>query len=110
MRSSLFIPIEKRATPKQADASDFKPLFAKINDQYFILAFDTLPRLQTWAGEEMHLIDYIELEGSALIAGINDGVFLCLNLGEKYYKEFSPDEVKHLRGIVAKIAQLKGQA
>lgn len=108
LRSSLFIPIEK-PTFKSPTIEDFKPLFAKVDQQYFILAFDTLERLQQWAGKDVELIDHIELNGRAFISGISEGVYLCLNLGEKFYKEFSPDEVKHVKGIIARINQLKGE-
>ncbi len=114
LRSPLFIPVEKNPSLQlrsdlENEEEPFKPLFAKIDDKYFILAFDTLSRLTEWAGEEFSRIHYVEISGRELISGINDGVYLCLNLGSTFYKEFSPDEVKHLKVIVSRINQLKGE-
>lgn len=105
LRSVLFVPTQK--DPSNHDEEPFKPLFAKIDDQYFMTVFDTLERLTAWAGDNINNIGYVELSGHDVIAGLNESVFLCLNYGSEFYKEFSPDEVKHLKKIVAKIEQLK---
>ncbi|MDR3492650.1 MAG: SseB family protein [Gammaproteobacteria bacterium] len=113
LRSLLYVPVEKMQ-PLVEEQSDlevepFKPLFAKIEKNFFMLAFDTLDRLKTWAGSELEQIDYVEIGGRDVIAGISDQVFLCLNLGLPFYKEFSPEEIKHLKTIVARIDQLRGE-
>lgn len=107
LRTPLFIPVEKLGEAPVDEEEPFRPLFAKIDDQYFMLAFDTVERLIAWAGEEMEQIDYVQLVGRDLIAGINDAVFLCLNQGTAFYKEFSPDEVKRLKTIVSRIDQMR---
>lgn len=108
LRSSLFIPVKKRdpAMSHVDEQEPFSPLFAKINENYFLLAFDTLERLTNWAGEHMDQIDYVELSGQDMIFGINENVYLGLNIGTPFYKEFSPDEIKQLKKIVARIQQL----
>lgn len=105
LRSLLYIPVKKEKSPDEEEP--FYPLFAHIDDQYYLSAFDTLSRLQTWAGDHFDQIAYVEISGHDLIAGMNEGVFLCLNHGTDYYKEFSPDEVFHLKKIVSRIQQLK---
>jgi hypothetical protein len=70
-------------------------------------AFDTLERLMHWAGDGFEQIDYVTLLGRDVIAGINEQVFLCLNIGTEHYKEFSPDEIKRLKTIVMRIDQMK---
>jgi hypothetical protein len=107
LRSVLIIPVEKATVIANADEEPFKPLFAKLEDKYFMLAFDTLERLQAWGHEHLDMLDYVEITGRDLIAGINDGVYLCLNVGATYYKEFSPEEVTQLKKVVARIDQLK---
>ena len=110
LRSPLLIPIEKNTTPPaNSDEEPFKPLFAKIENNYFMLAFDTVERLTAWADDQFALIDYVEISGRDLVAGMNEGVYLCLNIGTAFYKEFSPDEVQRLKTIVARIDQLKSQ-
>lgn len=107
LRTLLFLPVAKENAPKKPDEEPFRPLFTKVEDNYFMLVFDTLERLKTWGGEQMNKIDYVEISGKDVIAGINDNVHLCLNYGTEFYKEFSPDEVKRLKMIVSKINQLK---
>jgi hypothetical protein len=110
LRTSLFLPIEKLDQPSKEQDTDepFKALFAKFEGKFFLLVFDTLERLQTWAGDEMPTIDYVELRGMEIVAGIGEDVYLCLNVGCEYYKEFSPEEVMRLKMAASRIEQLKG--
>jgi hypothetical protein len=107
LKSSLFIPIEKDY--QSTEEEPFRPLFAQIDNQFFMLAFDTLERLQTWAGNHYNDLGYIELSGRDVIAGISDQAFLGLNYGSDFYKEFSPEEVKRLKAIVSRLDQLKNK-
>jgi len=106
LRTALFIPIhlEKEGVQK---AEAFRPLYAKIEGHYFMSAFDTLERLERWAGGELKQMNYVELTGRDVIAGIKEEVYLCLNIDTPFYKEFSPDEIKRLKMLVARLDQLK---
>lgn len=104
LRSHLFIPIQK--TPP-TEEEPFRPLFAKIEEHYFMVAFDTLERLTHWANQYHDEMDYVTLLGSELIIGMNEGVFLGLNSGTPYYKEFSADEIQHLKKVCARIQALR---
>ncbi len=103
LRTLLFVPVKKNT----AKAEEFEPLFANINGNYFMPAFDSLEKLTAWAGDQFDQMEYVELSGKDTVAGINENVFLCLNIGSEFYKEFSPDEVKRLKMIVGRIEQLK---
>jgi len=105
LQTLLFIPVKKEK-PAFID-EPFSPLFTKIENNYYLLAFDTLNRLKDWAKDVLDQIDYVELSGNEIISGINHNVHLCLNVGTDFYKEFSPNEVLHLKKMVAKIQQLK---
>jgi len=105
LRSLLYVPVKKDKNPD--DEEPFYPLFAHIEGQYYLMAFDTIARLQTWAGDHFDHIAYVELSGQDLITGLNEGVFLYINHGTDYYKEFPPEEVKHLKMIVSRIQQMK---
>lgn len=105
LRAQLYLPVKKEKMPD--DEEPFRPLFAEIEGRYFILAFDTVERLSDWAGEEFENIAYVDISGKDLIAGLSEKVYFVLNLGSDYYKEFSPEEVFHLKKIVARIEQLK---
>lgn len=105
LRTNLYIPVDPNyeSTPEEP----FKPLFATIENNYFLPAFDSKEKLEHWAGNQLDKIKFVELLGRDCINGINDNVYFCLNIGDKFYKEFSPDEVKRLKMIVARIEQLK---
>jgi hypothetical protein len=57
----------------------------------------------------MEHINYVEISGHDVVKGINEQVFLCLNHGTDFYKEFTPDEVKRLKMIVSRIDQMKAK-
>lgn len=101
LRSSFFVPVKKEKALD--DEEPFAPLFTVIEEQHFMLIFDQLERLEAWAGPHFAEMGFVELNGHDVIRGINEGVFLCVNLGTPFYKEFSPEEVKRLKMIVARI-------
>lgn len=105
LRSLLFIPVSKE---KSTDSDEpFSPLFATIDGRYYMLAFDTLERLNAWAGDHRDEMGYVELSGHDLIKGVNDQACFSLNVGTDYYKEFLPEEIKRLKTIVSRIEQMK---
>lgn len=107
LRTMLFLPVSKEQDPN--DEEPFRPLFAQVDDKYFMLAFDTLERLQVWAGDQVDDLGYVEITGADIISGVSEQVYLCINYGTDFYKEFSPDEVKRLKMIVAKIEQMRDE-
>ena len=62
-----------------------------------------LERLETWAGDERDNMAYVQITGSASVRGIGNEVYLGLNIGTTYYKEFVPEEIQRLKTIVAKL-------
>jgi hypothetical protein len=108
LQEVLFVPVEKAVLGSARDPEEpFKPLFAKVNDNFYMLAFDRLERLEVWAGEQMDSMDYVEIQGRDVIAGLGEQAFLGLNVGCEFYKEFTADEVKRLKTVVARIVQLR---
>ena len=108
LRTLFYLPVQKEEEPSVKDSEEpFRPLFAKVDDHYFVLAFDTHERLNVWAGDQRDQMNYVEISGKDLITGIDDTVYFCVNYATEFYKEFSPDEVKKLKMIVARIDQMK---
>lgn len=105
LKTSLYLPVKKE-TPVELE-EPFAPLFVKEGDSYFMPLFDTLDRLVAWAGDHFDQMNYVEIMGADCVRGVNEKVYLCLNYGTDFYKEFSPDEVKYLKKVVARIDQLK---
>ena len=60
LRTKLFVPVGKMFSPKNTEELP-KPLFAKLDDKYFMLVFDQLDRLTTWAGDEFSQMDYVAI-------------------------------------------------
>lgn len=106
LRSVLFVPTEK-TTDSVVEGEPFRPLFATVNDAFYLLAFDTLERLQSWAGAHAEEMDYVEISGRDMVAGLGDEVFVGLNVGSSFYKEFSDQEIKRLKMIVSRIDQMR---
>jgi hypothetical protein len=107
LQTMLFVPVEKTELELTDLDEPFRPLFAKFEDKYFMLAFDSEERLSTWAGEEAGSMGYVEISGRDVIAGMGEEVFLGLNVGSDFYKQFSSDEVKQLKKIVARIDEMR---
>jgi len=103
LKTTLFLPTRKQSEPVKEDAEPFIPLFTQQDDHYFIPVFDSLARLEVWIGEHAGQIDFVELKGWDIVRGLGEHVYLCLNFGTPYYKEFSPDEVKRLKTIVQRL-------
>ncbi len=100
LRSYLYVPTNKEFSASEVEP--YQPLIVEDNQQYFMLAFDSLERLQIWAGENIYDISRVILRGRDLLKCIGENVHLCLNFGTAYYKEFSPQEVLHLKTVIAK--------
>jgi hypothetical protein len=106
LKTLLWIPIQKTTSATATPEEPFSPLFMKHKEEFFMAAFSSLERLQDWAGDQYAEMEYVELSGREVINGINENVYLCLNINTPFYKEFSPEEIKRLKMIVARIAQL----
>ena len=103
-RVNIFMP----AYRQDDEDEPFTPLYIKDNEKYFIPIFDSLSRLKEWGKNEYDELDYVEILGADIIRGVGDeDVYLCLNPGTDYYKEFSPDEIRRLKLMLSKIDQLK---
>ena len=101
-RSDLWLPIQ----PLENAEEPFIPLHYTEGDHHFIPVFDTYEKFSTWAGEKMPLA-YAELTGFELLRGVGEHIYLCLNIGTDFYKEFSPDEITRLKVMVLKVDSFK---
>ena len=103
-RSELFMPIYSQDNKEEP----FVPLTLEEEGNYFIPIFDSLLRLEEWIGEEYPDLEYAEIMGNDVIRGIGvEKVYLSLNPGTEFYKEFSPEELVRLKMMLAKIDKFK---
>lgn len=96
-RTQFFLPIQAGSL---TDEGDFVPLFQSAEGAHFIPVFSTETRLRDWAGEDMP--EFVEVSGIQLVRGVGDMVFLCVDYDTDFYKEFAPDELNRLKGILSK--------
>jgi hypothetical protein len=106
-RTTLHMP----AHLNDDEVEPFSPLYLQDGDNYFIPLFDSVDRLTQWLSKDDQATDYVEIEGSDVVRCVgNEHVYLCLNPGTEFYKEFSPEELQRLKLMIAKIDKLKNPA
>jgi hypothetical protein len=107
LKTTLYVPVETSQDNKLQAEEPFSPLFTLVEEYAFMVAFDELARLQQWAGDQFAAIDYVSMSGKEVLSAIGDKVYLALNPGYPYYKEFSPEEIYKLKTMVSRINQFK---
>lgn len=109
--NSSFLPLSSTGHNIGEDGTKetepFAPLYIEHDQHYFVPIFDSIERLQTWAGEHHEKIDHVEITGEAVLRGLSNKAYLCLNIGTPFYKEFSPDEITRLKITIAKMDKLR---
>jgi hypothetical protein len=106
LRSTLFVPVHKLSDEEQQHIEDlgesFLPLIMHVDNDPFMLTFDTYERLKNWAEGYQEEIAYVQYTGRNIVQGLGATVYLGLNYGSTYYKEFAPDEIQRLKIVVSK--------
>jgi hypothetical protein len=105
-RTNLFMPVTIDAENNNSE-EPFTPLYIKQDEYFFVPVFDSLERLQSWAGETQKKFDHVAITGEALLRGLGSKAYLCLNIGTPFYKEFSPEEITRLKLTIAKMDKLR---
>lgn len=90
--------------PVAIESSDDNPevLFLEDNNQVFMPTFSEMAYLDAWASDIHHTIKLLKLSGVDLLKGIGENVFICLDIGTEYYKEFNPAEITRMKSMVLK--------
>ncbi len=102
LNTQLFVPTRPQASVDTDEP--FIPLYTQQDDSFFMPVFDSLERLETWAGEHYQSMEYVEVKGWDVVRGLGASVYLCLNFGTPWYKEFAPDEVAKLKTIIQRLS------
>jgi len=96
LRSDLFIPTREEASETGEDQS-FTPLLVESEGVPYLLLFDSVERLHTWADGE---IGHIRVPGHTLVEVMDPRLHWILNLGTRFTKEFVSDEITWLQQIL----------
>lgn len=102
LRETLLLPVEKTERPDE----DPKPLFIQEDSAYFLPVFSEKTYYDSWAGSELSQTSLLHLTGNDLIKGCGENVYICLDIGQSHYKQFSPEEVARLKMVVSKLDSL----
>lgn len=73
------------------------PLVIESDGNDYLMLFDTEERLKNWTSEE---VKWVGVPGHILAATTMPPLHWALNVGTEYSKQFLPDEIAWLRGIV----------
>lgn len=100
LNAEIYLPVSKLGKAKgdweQLGMTDkFQPLFLKFENGLALPAFDTLVRLQEWAGEKP--LDFIVLKGHTLLRIVDESMSVILNLGTTFHYTLSADILKQIR-------------
>lgn len=102
LRETVILPVRKTFVKRK----DPIPLYLEDEGARFLPIFTDGVFFNQWAKDEIDNMDCLYLTGNDLIKGTGDEVYICLDIGQAHYKQFSPEEIKQLQMIVAKLESL----
>ena len=100
LNGDLYVPVSKLGKVKgdweQLGVTEkFQPLFLKFQNGMALPAFDTLVRLQEWAGEKP--LDFIVLKGHSLLRIVAPTMSVILNLGTTFHYTLNAEILSLIR-------------
>jgi|GEM_PF-299246 len=96
LHTELFIPTRDDEENDDDDAS-FTPLLVEAEGVPYLLLFDSLDRLSSWAERE---IGHIRVPGHTLVEVMDPRLHWILNLGTPFTKEFVAEEIQWLQQVL----------
>jgi len=101
LNSNFYVPtqtdVDKSGEVTADEAENAVPLIIDGEGEDYLMLFDREDRLYAWAGSE---ISYVLVAGYALARISTPPLHWALNVGSDYPKQFLPDEIAWLRGVV----------
>jgi len=100
LNSTFFVPTLDEPVDGSSVASDLEealPLVLESGGNDYLMLFDTKERLQAWAKPD---VKWVEVPGHVLAATSMPPLHWALNVGTDYSKQFVPDEITWLKGVV----------
>lgn len=91
----LIIPTNKSQTSETGELNNI--LMLKEGNLNYIPVFSLQSYLKHWADSAMSELSFIHSRGYDLIDMLPNNSVLSLDIGQKHYKEFSPEEIDYLK-------------
>ncbi len=86
----------------EMDDGDVLPLVITAEGNDYLMIFDSEERLKIWAGTE---IPWVPVPGHVIASTTMPPLHIAMNVGTDFSKQFLPDEIAWLRGVVEKCNQ-----
>lgn len=101
LNATFYVPtLEERdagATAEGEEGREVLPLVIDVEGIDYLMLFDTEERLHSWAQDR---VPSVGVPGHLLAATTEPPLHWALNVGTPYSKQFLPDEIAWLRGVV----------
>lgn len=88
-----------RGEGEVAEPEKALPLIMESDGANFMMLFDHEDRVVAWAEDG---VKCITIPGFVAIAMATEGLHLAMNVGTDYSKQFVPEEIEWLKGVVQK--------
>ncbi len=101
LNANFFVPsLDAQSVEGAAEAmeeGDVLPMVIENEGNDYLMLFDSRERLNAWAEAE---VTCVEITGYMLAATTMAPLHWALNVGSDYSRQFLPDEIAWLRGVV----------
>jgi len=99
LQTIFFVPIQKLKSVVEGQEKEVElPLIIENDESDFLVFFDEQKRLNAWA--EKH-VPCAQMPGYAIAEISSPGVWWAMNVGTGQDKQFNPDEIAWLKGVLA---------
>lgn len=98
LQTDFYIPIvdDGSDTPIE-ERENVTPMLFEADEKRYVLMFDTEERVNSWSKKP---VKYMRLAGYEMATHTPAEIYWALNIGSERAKEFVPDEINWLKGIV----------
>lgn len=94
----FFVPIKKVIADESEGQKALElPLIIDHEGSDFLVFFDEKERLNAWAKED---VPFAQMPGFALVEISSPEISWAMNVGTDYDKQFGPEEIAWLKGII----------
>ncbi len=97
LNSVFFVPI-KKVSDEEAEKKVELPMIVESDGSDFLVFFDDQKRLNDWAKTHAPCA---QMPGFALAQITSPGVYWAMNVGTDHDKQFAPEEIAWLKGVIA---------
>jgi hypothetical protein len=102
LKHEFILPIRK----KSSEQDDPQVLFFTEKNMHFMPVFSSEDIFKDWAKDSLDDMSWLNIMGKDLVLGTGEDTFICLDVGQEHYKEFTPQELMRLKQVVMKLEKM----